>query len=179
MHKLPTDYSKTVIYRISCDELPDFIYIGSTTEFIKRKHKHKTACKNNELKLYKTIRENGGWDNWNMSIIEQYLDCKNKIEQKIREQEYIDKFKANLNMIKAYITEEQKKENYEKNKDKYYENKKEIYNNNKDKKNEKRKEYYYNNKDKINKQRKEWAEKNKEKIQKYKKECYEKDKNIF
>jgi len=144
MPKLPIDYSKTVIYRIYCDELPDFIYIGSTTDFIKRKYAHKSSCKNSEFKLYKTIRENGGWDNWNMNIIEQYLDCKNNIEQKIKEQEHMDKFKSNLNAIKAYITEEDKK-----NKDKINEQKREYYNNNKYKINERRRELHLLKKNKI------------------------------
>ena len=31
------------------------------------------------MKLYKVIRENGGWDNWNMDIVE-ILNCANSIE---------------------------------------------------------------------------------------------------
>ena len=190
MPKLPIDYSKTIIYRISCDELPDFIYIGSTTDFIKRKSQHKFKCKNCEFKLYKTIRENGGWYNWNINIIEQYLDCKNKIEQHIREQEHIDKFKANLNSKNAYITEEQIKNNKvkkiestkihrENNRVKINDKKKEYYKNNTELINEKSKIYYEQHKEEIKNYKKEWAEKNKEKIQKYKKEYYEKDKLIF
>ena len=44
-------------------------YIGSTNDFVKRKIIHKHYCKTKDLKLYQYIRENGGWDNWNMEII--------------------------------------------------------------------------------------------------------------
>ena len=53
-----------IIYKICCDDLPEFIYVGSTKSFIKRKSQHKRSCNNGDTKkLYTTIRENGGWDN--------------------------------------------------------------------------------------------------------------------
>lgn len=175
MPKLPIDYSKTVIYRISCNELPDFIYVGSTTDFTKRKARHKCSCKNSEFKLYRTIRENGGWDNWRITIIDEYIDCTTKIEQKIREQKWIDDLNANLNMVNAFITEEQiqinkvknseyKKIHRENNRVKINEQKKEYYNQHKEQLIEKSKIYSEQHAEKIKKYKKEWAEKNKIKI---------------
>jgi hypothetical protein len=64
------------IYKICCDDCSDFVYVGSTKAFRQRKNKHKNDCTNENssnfnLKLYNTIRENGGWDNWRMVIVEE------------------------------------------------------------------------------------------------------------
>ena len=47
MPKNDIDYLKTIIYKIVCKDLniTDF-YVGHTTNFIKRKATHKTACNN-------------------------------------------------------------------------------------------------------------------------------------
>jgi hypothetical protein len=59
------------IYKIVCDDLPEYIYVGSTKAFRKEKQ-HKSKCNNGHTqKLYTTIRENGGWDNWRMVMIEE------------------------------------------------------------------------------------------------------------
>jgi len=43
MPKVPTDYSKTIIYKIVCNDLNvNECYIGHTTNFIKRKGQHKS-----------------------------------------------------------------------------------------------------------------------------------------
>ena len=70
MPRTKTDYSKTIIYVIKCknDDITEE-YIGSTTNFTKRKYQHKSSCNNekskdyNQLK-YKIIRENGGFASW-------------------------------------------------------------------------------------------------------------------
>jgi len=98
MPKNEIDYSKTIIYKIYCkDQSIIDVYVGHTTSFIKRKYQHKVSCNNlkNKQKLYKMIRENGGWDNWEMSEIASY-NCKNSFEAKIKEQEeyeYLKKMK--------------------------------------------------------------------------------------
>ena len=46
--------------------------------------------------VYQHIRENGGWDNWNVVPIEQY-PCDNKEALKIREQHWIDTLGSTLN----------------------------------------------------------------------------------
>ena len=70
MPKISIDYNNTTIYKIVCTDLSNKdIYVGHTTQFIKRKSSHKHNCNNPiskfyNLKVYKTIRENGGWENW-------------------------------------------------------------------------------------------------------------------
>ena len=181
MPRLPIDYSRTVIYRISCNDLPDFIYIGSTTDFVKRKHQHKQDCKTSECKLYQTMRENGNWENWRMTIIEEYLDCKTVIEQKIREQKWIDELNGNLNMVKAYRTEEEakqyQKEYQDQNRDELAQKSKEYREQNKEQIKQKSKEYYEQNKEKILQKGKEYYEQNKEKLLQKMKDYREKMKN--
>ena len=115
------------IYKICCDDLPDFVYIGSTKSLIKRKHDHKrNSNENYKIKLYNTIRENGGWDNWRMVILE---DCGeiSLTEARIKEEEWRVKLNANLNTLKCYRTEEQKIQDSRDNAFKYYnENKEKI-----------------------------------------------------
>ena len=53
------------------------------------------------MKLYKKIRENGGWDNWNMRILCDYYYSNHHDTRQI-EQKYIDVFKTALNSIRAY-----------------------------------------------------------------------------
>ena len=59
MPKNNIDYSNTIIYKIFCkNKLITDMYVGHTTNFIKRKYHHKLACiKNkNNTKIYKIIR---------------------------------------------------------------------------------------------------------------------------
>ena len=81
MPRLKTDYSKTVIYKIVCNdlEIKDY-YVGHTTDFTRRKSCHKCACCNENsrdynFKVYQMIREYGGWNNWTMIEIEKF-PCK-------------------------------------------------------------------------------------------------------
>ena len=111
------DYSKTIIYKIVCkDETVDYLYVGSTTNFTKRKYTHKNAC-NNETnndynqKKYVEMRNNGGWDNFDFIEIEKY-PCNNRREAGKREEELRKKLNANMNSYRCYITAEQKKEHY-------------------------------------------------------------------
>ena len=108
MPRVAMDFSKTVIYHFVCkDEMIKCSYVGSTTNFVKRKYQHKNACKLDKRKLYQTIRDNGGWDNWCMKPLEEF-PCENKIQQFIREQYWIDKLKPEMNCLPAYLTEEGK-----------------------------------------------------------------------
>lgn len=94
---------KTIyIYQISCNE-PNINenYIGQTDCFERRKKEHCHNSKHSDLKLYKMIRENGGWDNWNMRIMNHYYYSNHHDTRQI-EQKYIDIFKATLNTVRAY-----------------------------------------------------------------------------
>ena len=103
MPKTYIDYSNTIIYKITCkDETISDVYVGHTTNFVQRKYSHKICCtnnnNNNNCKLYQVIRNNGGWDNWKMEIID-LINCKDLYEARKKEQEYVVLFKANLNSI--------------------------------------------------------------------------------
>ena len=105
MPKDEIDYSKTIIYKIICkDKKVSDVYVGHTTNFIKRKFQHKTLCKNlnNKLKIYEIIRQNGGWDNWEMIEIRTY-NCKNKDEARIKEQQHYEELKPSLNSCPPYV----------------------------------------------------------------------------
>jgi hypothetical protein len=102
------DFSKTIIYKIQKDD--DF-YVGSTTDFASRKSHHRHSCNNEKshhynYKLYNTIRDNGGWDTWEMIPLEEYVDCKSQIQARIREEEWREKLQAKLNSHRAHLSEE-------------------------------------------------------------------------
>ena len=170
-----SDYSKSVIYMIKKkdDDDNENVYIGSTNNFTRRKHQHKSNCNNpnrkqHNLKVYQYIRDNGGWDEWIMDVILNY-PCDSREELEEREDIIMCEIKSVLNnnrakrSIKEYRIDnrdklaEQMKQYYEVNKDKVLEQTKEYYENNCDKIKEYHKKWYKNNIDKI-------AEKRSEKI---------------
>jgi hypothetical protein len=105
MPKNDVDYSNTIIYKIFCkDESITDLYVGHTTNFIQRKYAHKISCNNlnKTLKIYNTIRSNGGWDNWDMIEIAKY-NCKDSTEARIKEQEHYTLLKASLNSCPPYV----------------------------------------------------------------------------
>ena len=104
MPKIEIDYSNTIIYKITCkDPSINDVYVGHTTNFVQRKHAHKQSCKNDKAsnykcKLYDVIRNNGGWENWNMEII-NFFNCHDHYEARQKEQEYFILLNATLNSI--------------------------------------------------------------------------------
>ena len=63
--------SNVSVYEIVCNnESVQYKYVDYTTNYVKKKyfHKHNTSIGTNLL--YRQIRENGGWDNWQMRIVE-------------------------------------------------------------------------------------------------------------
>jgi hypothetical protein len=178
MPRQEIDYSKTIIYKIVCNnlEITD-IYVGSTTNFTRRKSKHKNNCnmpksKDYNFKIYQTIRDTEGWENWEMIQIEEY-PCANGNEARARERYWYEQLNANLNM--RYPTRG-RKEYYETNKEHITEYKKQYAEINKDKISEKGKKYYSENKEHITEYKKQYAQKNKDKLTEYKKKWYESNK---
>ena len=174
MPKLPMDYSKTIIYKIEHIDDDSLVYVGHTTNWDKRKCKHKFNCYAEKsghynLKLYQMIRENGGWEKFRMIEVEKY-PCNDKREAEKRECEVMKELKASMNMVKSYVSEEERKEEMKQ----YYYNNKEK---NKDRVKKYHEKYYENNKDKIKEYKKEYSEKNKEVIQYYQKEYRESNKD--
>jgi hypothetical protein len=155
MPQTAINYQKSVIYKIEHLENPALLYVGSTTDFIKRKNNHKSCCTNENkskynINLYKMIRDNGGWNSFKIMIIKEY-PCLNKIELLIEEDRLIKELKSSLNEIKAYRTEEEK-----------IKQKKEC-----------DEEYRKANKDYLLVQNKDYYKANKEKIKDYKSKKYE------
>ena len=170
MPKKEIDYSHTHFYKIVCKELNiKDCYIGHTTNFTKRKNRHKACCINENhshfnLPLYKFIRENGGWENWDMVLIDTEIH-NNRLEALRRERDYIEQYEATLNSNLPYRTEEDDityRQNY------YISNKKDI--------NEKNKVYRETHKEEKKQRDKLYRENNTEKIKEQKRIWYEKKK---
>ena len=89
----------THIYKIICkDENVKEFYIGSTHNLTARINNHKSNSKKSNVKLYKYIRDNGGWLNFNLIILETF-DCESKNRDKeSKEEEYIRTFNPTLNI---------------------------------------------------------------------------------
>ena len=125
------DYTKTVIYKLINYDCQDLVYVGSTTNFTKRKAQHKQKTNENvNRKLYNTIREKGGWESWNMIKICDF-PCNTSAEARQEEDRHMILLKSNLNSYRAYMSDEDKKERNKKyreaNKEKIQEAKKERY----------------------------------------------------
>jgi hypothetical protein len=160
------DYTKGNIYKLCCRDTDiTNIYIGSTCNMTKRKHKHKYSCNNEKAKgynyyVYRFIRENGGWNNWNMVLVEEVC-CENKKQLNQKERECIEKLKPTLNKV---IPNRTQKEYYQDNFERERERQKEYYKENKESIQEKIKKYHNKNKNKINEYKKKWYENNSERI---------------
>ena len=100
-------YTKFTIYMIiHKDRNIHEKYIGSTTNFPRRRSQHKKNTTNRRGKLYRTklykfIRLMGGWDCFDMEIIEIY-PCDNLMEGKAKEQYHIDLNKPSLNSSNSF-----------------------------------------------------------------------------
>jgi len=178
-----------IVYSITCqDKDVQSIYVGSTKDFVDRQRKHiyKSKDETNNLKLYNTIRDNGGWVNWEIKILEICTRV-TKSDARIREQFFYDKLEADLNMIKPHTTKEERrlsqheyKKQYKvehkeelskmskqyrvKNQEKIVEQKKQYNIENKEKILEKAKHYYIENRDERLEYQNQYALSNKEKI---------------
>ena len=102
---------KYIIYKI---QIKDFIYIGSTQNFTIRKAAHKRSCiyesqTNHNCLVYRTIRDNGGWDCCTMVPIKE-IEVETKTQARIAEEAVRIEYNAQMNMIRAYQTEEELKE---------------------------------------------------------------------
>ena len=156
MPKVITDYSKTIIYKIQHQENPELLYIGSTTNFAKRKSEHKRVCnsetdRKHNLKLYTTIRDNGGWECFRMLEMKKF-PCENRTEAHQEEDRVYLDMKANMNDRRPHRNKKQymldnvdKKAEYDR-----------VYRQvNETKRNEQKKKHYRDNFERISKRGKE------------------------
>ncbi len=118
-----------------------------------RKNQHKTRCNNENDKgyntyVYKFIRNNGGWNNWQIIELET-IECESKKNSLKIERKYIEDLHAELNKeIPSQTMEEWKIKNKEKISCWFQ-------------------DYYQNNKEILDKYKKEYNEKNKLKNKEY------------
>jgi hypothetical protein len=184
-----SDIDNYVMYKIyPKNSNLNYCYIGHTNNFNFRKRHHRLPCidinhSKSHIKLYKVIRENGGWDEWEMVELEKF-NGKTKLEARMREQELMKIHNANLNILNAYITEDERKATKNAITEKYRENNKELLKEQTKKYKEEHKDiiaeqmkiYRAENKEKIYEKTKEYREKNKEKYQEWKKNWTENNK---
>jgi len=100
------------VYCISCKN-PEIkeVYIGSTKNLGNRIYQHKMKSKAYpNRKLYKFIKENGDWNNWEYKICKV---LKNNEDGFFFERQFIDKSKKTLNLVLPYLSEDER-ENYQK-----------------------------------------------------------------
>lgn len=115
------DYNKSVIYCIkSLNQGIDKVYIGSSTNLKRRKCQHKYACNNENNKEYnynvfQYIRKNGGFNNFEIEVIENY-PCNSEEDLKKRERFYIERYGENVlnkqlptQTLKEYIEKSKQK----------------------------------------------------------------------
>jgi hypothetical protein len=151
MPKVAVDYTKTIIYKIVCNDLLiTDLYVGSTTDFTRRKSLHRESCKKiSNHKIYKTIRDNGGFQNWAMVQIEAF-PCANGNEARARERYWYEQLKATLNtQYPNRSLKEKTRDNYIKNAERNKEYTKQYKILHKEEILEKKKESYKLNRDKI------------------------------
>jgi hypothetical protein len=179
MPKIEVDYSHTIIYKICCKE-PNIkdIYVGHTTNFIKRKNQHKGLCNNLDSNnsnpyVYQFIRNHGGWENWSMIQIEEY-NLKNRREAEAKEHYWIEQLSSTLNSNNPYAMCKEapqlyKQNWYEENKEEILQKSKNNYEENKETKLVYQKQYAEENKEQIKNYQDDYREKNKEKLAEQKK----------
>jgi len=96
------NYSKTIIYKLACRDMSvKEIYIDHTTDLTKRKCRHKATCNNSNdskynLYVYRFIRDNGGWNNWEMVILE-IAPCNDSLDASVAKRKWIDLLSPSLN----------------------------------------------------------------------------------
>ena len=161
MMTTPKNY---IFYKICCED-NDYVYVGSTCNFNNRRRHHRQRCNNENdkeyhLKVYKTIRENGGWENWKMIQIGTREQITKREAEQI-EEEYRLELKADLNDKRAYLDKQSKeyKERKAISDKKYRESEKGKASL------ERRKDYFteYNNSEETKERKHEWYLANKEK----------------
>ena len=174
-----TNFENCYIYHI-LDKDGIVHYVGSTSNMNSRKSKHKYCCntENNpsyNLDIYKYIRDNGGWDAFEMVPIRKLEKLSNKTDLRIAEQAEINNFSTLKNKYGSYVSPEQQiangleaTRNWRKNNpEKYLESCRMS-----DRK------YYEANSEKISQYQRKWREENKEKLSQYRRQYRLKKKTI-
>ena len=163
--------------------------MGSTTNFRQRKSQHRRSCTNSNSKkysypLYKFIRGNSGWDNFEMIEIEKY-PCMDSNEARSRERFHYEQLNASLNRVRPLVTknellqetkERKQTEYYKEYNKKYCKKYKEEH---KDSIQKSSTKYYNENKDILNAKKREYNKTNKEYNKEYNKKYKEEHKDVI
>jgi hypothetical protein len=145
-------YPEYIIYKLCSDECDNF-YIGSTRNVVQRRKSHKQNCNNennpkHNLKVYKNIREFGGWNEWRLVPVEK-MENVSRFEAECREEVVRVELNAILNSKRAScggLTDKEYKA-----------------------------EYYRENKEYMREQMKEYMKENKEEVYRKKREKFDCD----
>ena len=112
------------------------IYVGSTTEFVNRKSRHKRNSEREDsghynCPVYQYIRQYGGWDAFKMSVIEE-REYEDDDELRFCEQYHLNRvpIEMRLNTNSAYKTESEIREHTRKYKALYFQKQKQQRENN-------------------------------------------------
>jgi hypothetical protein len=94
---------EVVIYSISSKDvnIPD-TYIGRTVDYDRRMEEHGTLCETSDRRVYKFIRENGGWSNWSMNVVSKVV-CGSKGDAALEELLWFLRLKSTLNVTRPGI----------------------------------------------------------------------------
>jgi hypothetical protein len=142
------------IYKLCCkDPNVEECYVGKTKDYLQRKCSYKSKSVDSQQQVYKCIRENKGWSNWRMCILEQFEDYDDdKIEE--RKQYWREQLNAKVETNTIF---KPKKETKKRNHKEYYQLNKESMKAN-------CKRYADKNREKIRANKRLYREKNKDKI---------------
>lgn len=174
MPRTPINYENTIIYKLICRDVEiTEIYVGHTTNFVKRKQQHKCNCihthtSTSSYYVYEFIREHGGWDNWDMIEICK-VSCTDVYDASRTERQYIESLGATLNKVmptrspREYCLDH-KEEIAEKKHQYHLDHIEEI--------TEKKRQYYLEHKEELLEKRKQYRDNHKEEIAEKKRQCY-------
>jgi len=97
-------YNNTTFYKVVCkDKSVAQVFVGHTTDLVKRVGMLAVECSNPKCTAYNTainqfIRAHGDWDNFEVEPIEQ-VSCSNLTEVLKRKKEHVISCKDNLNVV--------------------------------------------------------------------------------
>jgi hypothetical protein len=142
------------------------MYVGSSTSLRNRRASHKSKCTNEKDKaynrpVYQYIRENGGWDNWELLTIER-VEYEFGFELKDRERHHMETLHATLNSqvpnrtaaeyhndnkVEIHQRQKQYRQNHKVETKQYYQ---QYHQDNREELNQQKKQYYHQCKEKLN-----------------------------
>lgn len=127
-----------LVYKFCKKDTGECVYIGSTKKQLSRRlTNHKYDAKVEPIPFHNYVLENGGWDAYEISVVEDCGEIDN-LSLRMRERYWYDQLKPLCNIMRPYVSSEDSK-TYRKT----------YHNNNREEENAKNKEYYDTNRDAI------------------------------